>query len=307
MGDLLIYILPTHLFRLISLRNNWQQWEPKKLLIVVIPSILLIGWIFMMLTIGKNFLAKFYFWPPFNESFSSYFNSSWLVTWMTGIRLATIWILAYYLYHYAQARLKATEESARLRLFAKNAQLENLKTQLNPHFFFNSLNSIKALVSENPTHAKRAIDLLSELLRTSLYSRDTSLVTLQTEMNLIKDYLELEKIRFEDRLQLSIEMPESVLPIMILPLSVHTLVENAIKHGISNTMNGGTITISATQFGSVLTIVVQNPGKLAEIESFGLGLNNLRERLQLQYNGQAFFSIEMIGQKTVSSKLTVPI
>ncbi len=306
-GDLIIYILPTHLFRLVSLKNKWQQWEPKKLLAVVIPSILIVGLIFMVLTIGKNFLVSSYFWQPYNETFSSFFRSSWLVTWMTGIRLAAIWILAYYLYHYAQAQLKATKESARLSLYVKNAQLENLKAQLNPHFFFNSLNSIKALVSENPEKARRAIELLSELLRTSLYCRNTSLISLREEVELINDYLELEKIRFEDRLQVNIEIPECVLPLMILPLSIQTLVENAIKHGISHAVKGGTIIISAVQNGAFLTIIVQNPGQLLEVEDVGLGLKNLKERLQLQYNGEAVFSIEMKDRKIVSSKLILPV
>lgn len=306
-GDLVIYILPTHLFRVISLKNKWEQWQPKKLLLVVLPSVLLIGCIFMFLTIGKNFLVKFYFHIPLNETFGSYFSSSWLVTWMTGIRLGAIWILAYYLYHYAQAELRATKESTRLSLIAKNAQLENLTAQLNPHFFFNSLNNIKALVTENPTHAKRAIDLLSELLRTSLYHRNTSLITLQEEIALINDYLELEKMRFEDRLQVKIEIAKSAWSVLILPLSVQTLVENAIKHGISNAVNGGTIYINAVQKETFLSIMVQNPGQLLKGEGDGLGLKNLRERLHLQYNGEAVFSIEELDQKLISATLILPI
>jgi len=306
-GDLVIYILPTHLFRVISLKNKWEQWQPKKLLLVVLPSVLLIGCIFMFLTIGKNFLVKFYFHIPLNETFGSYFSSSWLVTWMTGIRLGAIWILAYYLYHYAQAELRATKESTRLSLIAKNAQLENLTAQLNPHFFFNSLNNIKALVTENPTHAKRAIDLLSELLRTSLYHRNTSLITLQEEIALINDYLELEKMRFEDRLQVKIEIAKSAWSVLILSLSVQTLVENAIKHGISNAVNGGTIYINAVQKETFLSIIVQNPGQLLKGEGDGLGLKNLRERLLLQYNGEAVFSIEEFDQKLISATLILPI
>ena len=306
-GDLVIYILPTHLFRVISLKNKWEQWQPKKLLLVVLPSVLLLGCIFMFLTIGKNFLVKFYFHIPLNETFGSYFSSSWLVTWMTGIRLGAIWILAYYLYHYAQAELRATKESTRLSLIAKNAQLENLTAQLNPHFFFNSLNNIKALVTENPTHAKRAIDLLSELLRTSLYHRNTSLITLQEEIALINDYLELEKMRFEDRLQVKIEIAKSAWSVLILSLSVQTLVENAIKHGISNAVNGGTIYINAVQKETFLSIIVQNPGQLLKGEGDGLGLKNLRERLLLQYNGEAVFSIEEFDQKLISATLILPI
>jgi sensor histidine kinase YesM len=306
-GDLAIYILPTHLFRIISLKNKWEQWQPRKLLRVVLPSIILVGLAFMVLTICKNFLSKFYFYPQFNETFSNYFRDAWLVTWMTGIRLAAIWILAYYLYHYAQAEMKATKESSRLALVAKSAQLENLTAQLNPHFFFNSLNNIKALVSENPTNARRAIDLLSELLRTSLYRTNTPLHTLQQEIDLLKDYLELEKMRFEERLQVIMNIPESLLTILVLPLSIQTLVENAIKHGISNEVKGGAIAINVEQKNPFIVIKVQNTGRLTEKGNGGLGLKNLKERLDLQYHGEAIFTVAEVEQDQVLATLILPI
>lgn len=287
-GDLVIYILPTHLFRLISIKNKWEQWPPKKLVLVIIPSIILLGFVLMLLTIGKNYLAKFYFYTSLNQSFGNYFNSSWLVTWMTGIRLSAIWILAYYLYHYAQAEISANKESARLNLIAKNAQLENLTAKLNPHFFFNSLNNIKALVIENPTAARRAIDLLSTLLRTSLYHHNDALISIEEEMKLVDDYVELERIRFEDRLSFTIEIDAHCEQILILPFSIQTLVENAIKHGISHQAYGGTISLKIYKSERSIKIEVKNPGKWARLDtSDGLGLKNLKERLKLQFSGKA--------------------
>ena len=304
-GDLIIYILPSHLYRTISLKNHWDLLPPKRLLLIVLPLILVFGLILMLLTIGKNYLIAFYFYPNFNINFIDYFRPSWLVTWMMGIRLMAIWILAYYLYHYAQAELKANKESARLSLVAKNAQLENLTAQLNPHFFFNSLNNIKELVTENPSLAKRAIDLLSDLLRTSLYHRTAALITLQEEIHLVKDYLELEKIRFEERLLITIEVAEHALPIRLLPLCIQILVENAIKHGISTTEDGGNIAIKIEHKDSFIIILVQNSGSLKQSEGNGLGLKNLRERLHLHYNGKAIFTI-MEHDKIVSATLIVP-
>lgn len=305
-GDLVIYITPTHVFRLISLKNKWEQLRPRKLLAVVLPAILIMGFVFMCLTIGKNYLVR-YGLGLATETLGSAFTTSWLVTWMTGIRLASIWLLAYYLYHYAQAEWRASQESARLHLVAKNAQLENLKAQLNPHFFFNSLNTIKALISENPAHARRAIDLLSELLRTALYHRHTELISLKDEMALVADYLELEKMRYEEHLQVDLVIADDLLPTLILPLSIQTLVENAIKHGISRQPGGGVLSIRAVADSAVIAITVQNPGQLQPVVADGrLGLSNLKERLQLQYAGKAHFSIKQLDAHTVSCTLILP-
>ncbi len=221
--------------------------------------------------------------------------------------LMSIWLLAYYGYHYAQREINATRESARLAIIAKDAQLNNLTAQLNPHFFFNSLNNIKAQVIDNPQAARRAIDLLSEVLRTSLYNRDTTLITVQQEMALITDYLELEKMRFEERLQTHIEVDETITGAAILPLSIQTLVENAIKHGIARRKAGGRITITVQRNGHGLQATVQNPGTLQTPATGGLGLKNLAERLLLQFNGKASLQLTQPTPETVVATITMPL
>lgn len=306
-GDLMIYILPTHLFRTLSLRNNWGLLHPKQLLPIVIPAIIVLGMVFMVLTISKNYLISSNLQPQWYGTFVSYFKSAWIVTWMTGIRLMSIWVLAYYAYHFAQAEIKANTENARLALVAKNAQLEQLRAQLNPHFFFNSLNNIKGLVIENPTDARRAIDLLSDLLRSSLYGGDATLIALEQEIDLIKDYLELEKMRFEDRLKWNIMVDEDVKGTLVLPLSLQTLVENAIKHGIAQRKDGGTVFITVGRENGNLRVTVRNEGNLKTEASSGLGLKNLKERLDLQFNGQAAFTLTALGDDIVLATLLMPI
>ena len=112
------------------------------------------------------------------------------------------------------------------------AELQLLKAQINPHFLFNSLNSIKSLVIENPNVARRAIDLLSDLLRSSLYEKDKDLIYIKNELSLVYDYIELEKMRFEERLQLKTNIDDEVINYKIPTLSIQLLVENAIKHNI---------------------------------------------------------------------------
>ncbi|MBO9562020.1 MAG: histidine kinase [Niastella sp.] len=305
-GDLLIYIPVTHLYRTISVRQGWHQLQPRKLLTRLIPSVIILGGLFVLLTVGKNHLIRYWFEYGYTGTLEESFRSETLTTFMTGMRLMSIWLLAYYGYHYAQREINATRESARLALIAKEAQLNNLTAQLNPHFFFNSLNNIKALVMEDPRAARRAIDLLSEVLRTALYNRDTPLITLQQEMALVEDYLELEKLRFEERLHTQITIDVQLAHTAILPLSIQTLVENAIKHGIAQRKSGGSISIKVEQHNGHLQATVQNPGILQAQHNGGLGLKNLQERLQLQFGGQASLHLTQLTTETVLATITMP-
>lgn len=306
-GDLLIYIPVTHLYRNFSLRRGWHKLRPRQLLIRIIPAIILLGGLYMVLTIGKNYLIHYWFKTGFAIAFPDYFGELGLTLFITGTRMMSIWLLAYYGYHYAQREINATKESARLAIIAKDAQLNNLTAQLNPHFFFNSLNNIKAQVMEDPHAARRAIDLLSEVLRTALYNRDTTLITLQQEMALIRDYLELEKMRFEQRLQTHLEVDQQLAQAAILPLSIQTLVENAIKHGIAQRKAGGTICIKVERKDGHLQATVRNPGTLQAQHTGGLGLKNLAERLQLQFNGKATLRLTQPAADTVLATITMPL
>jgi LytS/YehU family sensor histidine kinase len=219
----------------------------------------------------------------------------------------SIWVLAYHLYHYAQGEINTAKENARLSIIAKEAQLNNLSSQLNPHFFFNSLSNIKFLVTENPGSARRAIDLLSDLLRNSLYGKDDKWVSVKKEISFVKDYLELEKLRFEDRLQANIVTSEELAEISVPPFCIQALVENAIKHGIEKRKEGGLIEVKAEKKEECIKISVQNPGKLDKRKQPGLGLENLKERLRLQYNGKATFTIEELPGGAVLATILISI
>ncbi|BAV06408.1 autolysin sensor kinase [Filimonas lacunae] len=226
---------------------------------------------------------------------------------MAGIRLMCIWLLAYHLYYYGKREVTLARENARLALVAKDAQLNNLHAQLNPHFLFNSLNTIKALVIDDPSSARRAVDLMSDMLRLSLYYQELILHPLKDELSLVGDYLEMEKLRLEERLQFSIEFPPELAEAHILRYSVQVLVENAIKHGISRQRSGGLLRIVIMQEDGVISTCVQNPGKLDTAASLhGLGLKNLKERLQLHYQDKAVFTISE-AKGTVSAYILIPV
>lgn len=305
--DLFIYISLSHAFRNFSVSRGWHLLRIQQLVWRLIPAIIVLGGLFMFLTIGKNFLVRYIFQPEFTETLSEHFKERWFTIFVTGIRLMSIWVLAYYGYHLAIREINAVRESARLNLVAKDTAFNNLSSQLNPHFFFNALNSIKALVIENPMKARRAIDLLSDLLRTSLYQQSSPLITVEQEMQLVNDYLELEKIRFEQKLKTDILVDKDLYQAMIPPLSVQVLIENAIKHGISTMKEGGTVTIRMARKQNALLANVTSPGTLKGGPSGGVGLKNLQERIQLQYGAKGLFDICQAEDNIVKATLIIPI
>lgn len=305
-GDLIIYIGLSHTYRNISVKLGWHELSIRKLVLRLMPTIVLLGLIFMLLTISKNYLVRFWIIPDYLTEFSTLFSDVWLTVFVTGIRMMSIWLLAYYGYHFAVREINAVKESSQLSIIAKDAAFNNLSSQLNPHFFFNALNSIKALVHENPQATRRAIDLLSDLLRTSLYRKDAVLISLEEEIAMVNDYLELEKIRLENRLLMDVFVDKGLMSQNILPFSIQLLAENAVKHGITSFKEGGLLSIVVTDQGEMIVIEVRNPGILQDIHAKGLGIKNLKERLQLYYDGKAFFEIKQCPDNTVLVTLIIP-
>jgi hypothetical protein len=305
--DVFIYILITHLYRNFALNNGWQNLGLNKLLPRLVPAIVVLGLVYLLVTSVKIYYIRLWLQPNISRPFNEFFDFYREALFVAGIRLMSIWLLAYHLYHYSQREISIAKENARLAVITRDAQLNNLSAQLNPHFLFNSLNNIKALISDDPNSARRAIDLLSELLRSSLYHGDMQLITLKEELGLVRDYLELEKLRFEERLQHRIAGDDLLQNILLPRLSIQTLVENAVKHGISKQKNGGLIVVAILKDSGCLNIIVSNPGNLVSSEeSHGLGLKNLNERLQLHYQNAAAFNINETGG-TVSATIKIPL
>ncbi|PUZ22801.1 sensor histidine kinase [Chitinophaga parva] len=306
-SDVVLYILLTHAYRNLVLRLGWQRLPLPQLLWRIIPADLVLSLAYMVTTITKIYLLRMAI-TGFSQPFAVFFADNWLPVLVAGLRLMTIWVLAYHLYHYAQREIIIARENARLEVITKEAQLNNLSAQLNPHFFFNSLNNIKSLIIENPTAARRGVDLMAALLRSSLYNGDRQQVTLQAELDLVNDYLELEKMRLEERLRYHISVDDALLEQHLPRLSVQTLVENAIKHGVSVQKAGGDITVTVIRNNGMIEIKVQNPGQLDVARSnMGLGLKNLGERIRLQYPAHGVFEITAQEDGTVLATLLIPV
>jgi len=190
----------------------------------------------------------------------------------------------------ARTQLSESKEDE-LRILAQDAELRALRAQLNPHFLFNSLNSISALTTLDPARARSMCILLSDFLRGSLRLGEKRLVTLAEEVDLLKAYLAIEQIRFGARLQVAWDIAPDVAQELIPALLLQPLVENAIKHGIAGLTEGGVVRVKARKEGGALELRVENPvdPDLVVQSGLGLGLRQVRSRLQLRFGTRMHF------------------
>lgn len=218
-----------------------------------------------------------------------------------------IWNLLYFTYHYIEKSRQEQLDKIRLQSLVKELELKTIKSHINPHFIFNALNSIRALVDEDPQRARQAITELSNILRSSMKAENTETSSLEKELNIVKDYLALEHIRFEDRLRVEYDIDEETLNQPVPPMMLQTLVENAIKHGISKRVDGGVIKIISDFRADQHELIVQNTGHLnGDRNPDGFGLYSTQNRLMLLYGEKAHFEIKNSNENTVEAKVSMP-
>ena len=227
--------------------------------------------------------------------------------------LENIWIVIpcfffYHLYRFANIYQDKNKRTLVAENLLQISELENLKKQLNPHFLFNALNSIKALTLFDGVKARESIIQLSDLLRLSLNLGEQQRATLSEEIRLAENYLALEKLRYDNRLNYEFDIEPDLDNVLIMPMSLNTLLENAVKHGIGKLKSGGKILISASTEQNIITITVKNSGNYdprPKSDEGGIGLENLRKRLELQYGDKASFTIKN-EDKIVVSAIKMP-
>jgi sensor histidine kinase YesM len=183
------------------------------------------------------------------------------------------------------------ETNSELKKANTEAELHALKNQMQPHFLFNSLNSLLSLIETNNQGASVAAQNLSDLYREILENSKHNVVTLKSEKSIIDKYLFLEKIRFGERLEYSVNFPENSESIYIPPLILQTLVENSVKHGISKKIKNGSVEVSIAEKHDGWLAEVKNTGELENKNHFGTGISNSVSRLKLLYGSKSNFSL----------------
>jgi two-component system LytT family sensor kinase len=218
-----------------------------------------------------------------------------------------VWISIYILWHYIEFTNKEEIKKVKLETLIKELELKTIKSQINPHFIFNALNSIRALVDEDPKRARQAITELSNILRSSIQADKVEVTSLEKELAIVKDYLALEYIRFADRLKIVYEVEDATIHNQLPPMMLQTLVENAIKHGLGKQPGDCIIKIISKFEDHKHVLKVINTGRLQPSESDGFGLQSTRERLNILYGGEALFEIYQCESNQVTAKLAIPI
>lgn len=308
---MLTALLLTHYARPLMTRWGWKQlgWR------ALIPRVLMMSAILSVLWSGLGYGYAYGVcglpWPSkYSEGlifFVSCFQGTWL---MVG------WMCLYFFYHIFERLNRLQVEQLRLAANVKEAELRALKSQVNPHFLFNSLNSLRALIDEDAPKAREAVTRLANMLRYSLQSGQLEKVSLDEELRTVEDYLALEQIRHEGRLRVTWAVAEEARAKSVPPMLLQTMVENAVKYGISTRREGGEVLVSARIRNAALFLQVTNPGELAAPgnlasakagSSTGVGLRNASERLRLLYGDQATLRLLAEPAGCVTAEISIPL
>jgi two-component system, LytTR family, sensor histidine kinase AlgZ len=233
--------------------------------------------------------------------------------WAAGIYLTLVLIflliavIHFVLIAYEQSR-ESERQTLELQVLAQDAELRALRAQIDPHFLFNSLNSISALTASDPAKARTMVILLAEFFRNSLDLGSKSRILLSDELSLIDKFLTIEKVRFGSRLNVEQEIDKRTLGCKIPPLLLQPLVENAVRHGISQLIEGGTITFRTQLLHKRLKITIVNPYDPDYIpkKGTGLGVKNVRSRIQTLYENEGRLDIEK-KDNTFTAELIFPV
>lgn len=289
-------IVTTHVQRYVFIRMGWLNLRLPHL----IPRLIVSSFLCAVVIWGIDIVTDYY--SGLLEKDKNFLDFSVVTVQLLAILILVLtWNAIYFTFHFFQKSRKSEISNLELVASNKESELKNLRSQLNPHFLFNSLNSIKALVDIDPIKAKTSITTLSNLLRQSLVLGKENLVSLESELNVAKSYLDLEKIRFEERLAIEWEVDSNLEEFQIPPFSLQMMVENSIKHGISNLKDGGIVKIMAYSETDSVCVKVINSGNLKEVVDLGVGIQNIQQRLELQYGNNAAFSLRELPNNYVEA------
>ena len=236
-----------------------------------------------------GFVPRQQFWPE-------YFH-----TLRVAMPLALVFGTGAMVHASLRERVERTEEKLhqkeiaeeRSQKLAAEAQLRSLESRIHPHFLFNTLNSISSLIAVNPARAEQIVGRLATLLRASLDSSSQPLIPLQQELAMVESYIDIERARFGDKLRSSVKVPAELQSLKVPPMSLQSLVENAVKHGISPQFEGGKVEVSASAENGNLRVEVLDTGPGFDLTSVpaGHGLDNLVSRLDALFGGKAWLNV----------------
>ena len=276
------------------------------LLWIKIRSYIYMGWI-------ENAMDMAAWYEKLGDAAEIYSKVSFVESYSGSITTILVWSALYFAIKSYRVFQDVRESALRSAAMAHEAQLKMLRYQLNPHFLFNTLNAISTLVLEQNTElANRMVTKLSSFLRYSLDNDPMQKITLDQELQALQLYLDIEKVRFEERLSLQVDIEETAKDALIPSLLLQPLIENAIKYGIARAEGGGHLKISARVFAGDLLMEVSDDGPGCELvnnnipDAKGVGLRNTRERLAAIYGSAHSIRLSQTDPHGLTISIRIP-
>ena len=299
----LLGIGATHIYRGVILRLGWIQISP----LALIPRVIVAT---LVLATGIYF-TQYFLEAALSITSISLDNFNLVVALQSILNNTPVlffWSLIYFLVHYIENYKRAEIENLKWQASINEIELNKLKSQLNPHFMFNAMNSIRALVEENPERAKESITQLSNILRNTLTMGRNKVISFDDELKIVKDYVSLESTRYEERLRVQFSIDPLSMGFSVPPLMLQTLVENGIKHGISKLPEGGDLIFKTTVEQEMLHVSITNSGQLNghSNNGTGFGIKNSEQRLSLLYGDKASLKMFNSDATHVHTQLLIP-
>ncbi|MBV8896808.1 MAG: histidine kinase [Acidobacteriaceae bacterium] len=291
----------THLLRSQIHRRKWTSLSLPKALLRLVPANMLIAAVQSALVVSV--------YTGIEGHLGEWSQASSIAYMFIGLSVVdTIWTILYLAITTFRHSREVQRREMQMKLALSNAELRALEAQVNPHFLFNCLNSIRGMISEDSAQAQDMITRLANILRYNLQKDRHHTVPLASELEAVSDYLALESIRFEDRLRVHVEVDHAVGQSAVPPMLLQTLVENAIKHGVEELPSGGDLFIRASLEGDALRMEVENPGNLRDPRpgSTQIGLTNARERLRVLYGDRASLQLRSPRVGRVTATILMP-
>ena len=303
-----IGLLLSHAMRLLIRRYGWRNMPLSARLPRILLASLLLGVIAGLVTSSLGLAA----WQSADVVVGTERLRPVMPLVMQSVNWATLfasWSALYFIALAIRARQSAELRETELRAALQAAELRLLKSQLNPHFLFNALNTVRALIADEPAQAQKAVTQLARTLRYTLGAGQEDLVTLEQELAIVEDYLGFESLRLGARLGVDRQIAAPALTHRIPVMLLQTLVENAIKHGIAELPAGGVLRIYAALQPDAFVLEVENPSPAHRRPAAheGIGISNARTRLQLLFGSRATLDLDLSRPGHALARVRVPL
>jgi two-component system sensor histidine kinase AlgZ len=290
----------THLLRREIQRRDWLSLPAARGLPLMLAAALAVGitQTALVVTVGRVLSAQ-----------SGFDDARQVGATASGIVVATCaWTAAYIAAAWNRRYRETRFREMQLQITLGQSELRALRAQVNPHFLFNCLNTIRGMIGENPVRAQDMVTNLANMFRHAIECGGAQMVPLKDEIQAVSEYLALESARFEERLRVEMAVSQEAARWNVPAMVLQTLVENAVKHGISDLPNGGLLTIRAATRKEELILEVENTGRLKDLSPnrTHTGLANARERLRLLCGEKASLELSDTGMGLVAATVVIP-